>query len=234
MPVGQLNYLPLAGPFFSLLLGILFFLIILIQIGALRYAYRRIGISSGMAFILLAGSLLGSYFNLPVAHLPEQRIVSGEVIEFFGMRYVVPVVVDWPGTIIAVNVGGALIPGLTSLYLVVRNRLWFLGALAIAGVAVVCHMLAQPVRGIGIAVPIFVPAFASALIAWVLSRRHAAPLAYVGGSLGTLVGADLLNLDKVQGLGAPIVSIGGAGTFDGVFVTGIVAVLFASIAGDSR
>jgi uncharacterized membrane protein len=182
-----------------------------------------------MAFILLIGSLLGSYFNVPVAYLPEQQIVSGQVIDFFGMRYIVPVVVDWPGTTIAVNVGGAVIPGLTSLYLAARNRLWFLGALAVAGVAVVCHVLAQPVRGLGIAVPIFVPAAASALIAWVLSRRHAAPLAYLGGSLGTLVGADLLNLDKLQGLGAPIVSIGGAGTFDGVFVTGIVAVLLASL-----
>ena len=40
-------------------------------------------------------------------------------------------------------------------------------------------------------------------------------------------GADLLNLDKIQGLGAPIASIGGAGTFDGVFLTGILAALLA-------
>ena len=58
--------------------------------------------------------------------------------------------------------------------------------------------------------------------------EHAAPLAYICGSLGTLFGADLLNLDKVQGLGAPVASIGGAGTFDGVFLVGIVAVLIAS------
>jgi Protein of unknown function (DUF1614) len=63
----------------------------------------------------------------------------------------------------------------------------------------------------------------------VLSRKHAAPLAYVGGSLGTLIGADLLNLDKVQGLGAPVASIGGAGTFDGIFLTGILAVLIAGL-----
>ncbi len=55
------------------------------------------------------------------------------------------------------------------------------------------------------------------------------PLAYISGSLGTLIGADLLNLDKLQGLGAPIASIGGAGTFDGIFLTGIVAVLVASL-----
>jgi uncharacterized membrane protein len=36
-----------------------------------------------------------------------------------------------------------------------------------------------------------------------------------------------MNLDKIQGLGAPIASIGGAGTFDGIFLTGIIAVLLA-------
>jgi len=58
--------------------------------------------------------------------------------------------------------------------------------------------------------------------------------AYIAGSLGTLIGADLLNLDKVRGLGAPVASIGGAGKFDGIFLTGIVAVLFAGILGARR
>ena len=141
----------------------------------------------------------------------------------------IPVVVEWPGTIIAVNVGGAVIPGLLSLYLLARNRLWGLGLIAIAGVTVVCHILAEPVPGLGIALPVFVPPASAAIVALLLSRRYAAPLAYIGGSLGTLIGADLLNLGKVQGLGAPVASIGGAGTFDGIFLTGILAVLLASI-----
>ena len=57
-------------------------------------------------------------------------------------------------------------------------------------------------------------------------------LAEIGqGSLGTLIGADLLNLGKIQGLAAPVASIGGAGTFDGIFVTGILAVLLAAALG---
>jgi uncharacterized membrane protein len=67
-----------------------------------------------------------------------------------------------------------------------------------------------------------------------LSRDSAAVLAYVSGSLGTLIGADLLNLDKVPGLGAPVASIGGAGTFDAIFLTGILAVLIASLPGRRR
>jgi uncharacterized membrane protein len=91
------------------------------------------------------------------------------------------------------------------------------------------------VRGLGIAVPVFLPALATAVVAWVLSRRHAAPLAYIGGSIGVLIGADLLNLDKLSGLNAPIASIGGAGTFDGIFLTGVLAVLIAALtAGPDR
>jgi uncharacterized membrane protein len=82
--------------------------------------------------------------------------------------------------------------------------------------------------GLGIAVPVFLPVLATAIVAMVMSRQYAAPLAYVAGSLGTLIGADLTNLDKVRGLGAPVASIGGAGTFDGIFLTGILAVLLAS------
>ena len=88
--------------------------------------------------------------------------------------------------------------------------------------------------GIGIAVPVFAPVVATAILAFILSREYAAPLAYIGGSMGTLIGADLLNLDKINGLGAPVASIGGAGTFDGIFLTGILAVLLAGIASPSR
>jgi uncharacterized membrane protein len=150
-------------------------------------------------------------------------------VDFFGMRYVVPVVTAWPGTVLAVNVGGAIIPTLMSIYLVLRYRLWLRAVIAIVVIAAVIHLLASPVQGVGIAVPVFVPVVVTAILAFLLSREYAAPLAYIGGSMGTLIGADLSNLDKVADLGAPVASIGGAGAFDGIFVTGVVAVLLASI-----
>lgn len=228
MHFSHLHYLPISPPFFLILVGIFFVVAALVWVRALRYAYMRLGVSSGAALLLLLGSLIGSYFNIPVTELPGQRVLAGQEIEFFGIRYVVPVEVEWPGTVIALNVGGAVIPTLLSLYLLVKNQLWVRGLLATAGVALVCHLLAHPVRGLGIAEPVFVPGVTTAIIVLVLSRQHAAPLAYISGSLGTLIGADLLNLGKIQGLGAPIASIGGAGTFDGIFLTGIVAVLLAS------
>lgn len=228
MRMSQLHYLPVDLPFFSVLVGLFLLLVLLIQLGALRYAYRRLGVGSGGALILLLASLAGSYVNIPVAELPDEQVVAVREVPYYGMRYSTPVVLEWPGTVIAVNVGGALIPTLMSLWLLTKHRLWTRGLAATAVVAAVCHLLAHPVPGIGIALPVFVPA-AAALTAIVLSRERTAPLAYVAGSLGTLIGADLANLDKIRGLGAAVASIGGAGTFDGIFVAGIVAVLIASL-----
>lgn len=224
-----MNYYPLALPFFFLLLGLLAIVLVMVEIGVLRYAYERIGIHPRYVFALLLLSLFGAYINIPIAQLPPHHVLSGRVVDFFGMRYVIPVVTNWPGTLIAVNVGGALVPAAVSVYLLAHNRLWGPGLIGIGLVTAVCYGLAHPVPGLGIAVPVFVPPVVTAVVAIALSRRYAAPLAYASGSLGTLIGADLLNLGRVQGLGAPVVSIGGAGTFDGVFLTGILAVLLAGL-----
>ena len=234
MPLNQFQYLPLTGPSFLVLVAAFVLVLVLIQLGVLRYAYMQLGVSPGMAMLLLLGSLVGSYFNIPLAQFPEQQILSGQEVNYFGMHYVVPAVVEWPGTVIAVNVGGAVIPVVMSFYLLAKSGLWARGLVATGLVAAVCYALARPVHGVGIAEPVFVPSLTTAIVALLLARQHAASLAYVSGSLGTLVGADLLNLDKVPGLGAPIASIGGAGTFDGIFLIGIFAVLIASIARPNR
>lgn len=234
MQHSELQYLPLSPVYFSVLVGLFLILLLLIQFGALRYAYMRLGIGSAAALMLLFGSLIGSYFNIPVAQLPGEQVVSGRDVYFFGMRYVVPMVVQWPGTLIAVNVGGAIIPTVMSVHLLFKYQLWATGAVAIAIVAIACNWMAQPVPGLGIALPVFVPALVTSITALLLSRVHAAQLAYIAGSLGTLIGADLLNLGNISGLGAPVASIGGAGTFDGIFLTGILAVLLASLTGGPR
>ena len=230
----QVHYLPLTPGLFSILVILVIGLIILIQLRVLRYAYMKLGVGPGAALMLLFGSLIGSYFNIPITILPGQTVKSGQIIDFFGMQYVVPLVQQWPGTVLAVNVGGAVIPTIMSTYLVIRYQLWGRAAIATLAIALIIHLMATPVHGIGIAVPVFVPVIVTAVLAFILSREYAAPLAYIGGSMGTLIGADLSNLDKIGGLGAPVASIGGAGTFDGIFLTGILAVLLAGIASPSR
>ena len=227
MPSSSLHFFPLAHPFLLALVLLFVVLIALIEVGILRYAYEKMWVDRRYVFGILMLTLLGSYVNIPVAELPAERVVSGQEMFYFGMRYVIPHVEDWPRTVIAVNVGGAVIPTLLSLYVLVKKRLYVRAVVGVAVVTAIVHWLARPIAGIGIAVPTFIPPIVAAVVALALSRQSAPSLAYISGSLGTLIGADLLNLWDVQGLGAPIVSIGGAGTFDGIFLTGILAVLLA-------
>ena len=67
-----MHYLPLPLPFFALLVGAFLVLVALIQIGILRYAYLRIGVSSRAAMALLLGSLISSYLNIPIVELPTR------------------------------------------------------------------------------------------------------------------------------------------------------------------
>ncbi len=229
-----MHYFPLALPFFLLLAFLVIFFFILIEIRILRYAYHKIGLGSRHMFALLALSLLGSYINIPVAVLPAKEVYSDQQVVIYGVTHVIPLVKDLPKTIVAVNLGGAIIPTFLSLYLWVKNALYYRGLIAVAVVTAVVHLMAYPVPGIGIGEPIFIPPLITAAVALIISRQYAPPLAYIAGSLGTLIGADLLNLGKVQGLGAPVASIGGAGTFDGIFVTGIVSVLLAALVSPKR
>jgi uncharacterized membrane protein len=101
---------------------------------------------------------------------------------------------------------------------------------SLAGVAMVSAVMfwmAKPTEGLGITVPVFLPPVITALVALLLEPKSAGPLAYISGTLGTLIGADLLQLGALQSTHAPIASIGGAGTFDGIFMIGLVAMLLA-------
>src|SRR5947199_7073981 len=120
----QVQYLPMTPGLFSILVVLFAGLFILIQLHILSYAYMRLGVGPGVALVLLFGSLIGSYFNIPITTLHASPVKSGQIVEFFGMRYIVPVVMSWPGTVLAVNVGGAIIPALMSTYLVIRYQFW--------------------------------------------------------------------------------------------------------------
>jgi uncharacterized membrane protein len=215
-------------PLFMLLLGLVLVLVIaLVEVHVITYAYEKMGIHRHYVFGILLLSLLGSSVNIPIAELPAKDVPVEQVVNFFGVEYVVPAVEHQGNTILAINLGGALIPLALSIYLLVKHNLYIKGALAIAVVAAVTHFMAQPVRGVGIALSPLVAPVVAALAAMIISRQRAAPLAYIAGSVGTLLGADILNLYRIQELATPVASIGGAGVGDGVFLAGIVAVLLA-------
>ena len=89
----------------------------------------------------------------------------------------------------------------------------------------ISYFFSRPVQGFGIGMPIMIAPISAALVSLLISPEQSAPLAYISGTLGVLIGADLLHLKDIPKLGTPYASIGGAGTFDGIFITGIVAAL---------
>jgi uncharacterized membrane protein len=129
-------------------------------------------------------------------------------------------------TVVAINVGGCLVPLAFSVYLLRHNPLNPLMVIsAVALVAAVCRLASRPVPGVGIGIPIFVAPLVAAMVSLIIDPQYSAPLAYISGTLGVLIGADISRLNDIRKMGTPFASIGGAGTFDGIFLSGIVAVL---------
>jgi uncharacterized membrane protein len=226
-------YFPHGFLVFALLLIALLVAVALIFVGAVTVAFSEVGFTPFTILLLLAVTFIGSTINIPVLRLKTSGpMIKEEYVTSFGMTYRIPhVEYGTTTTLVAVNVGGALIPTAVSAYLLLRatSQTVFLSLVGVLAVAVVTHLVARPVKGVGIVSPAFLPPIAAAVAALILAPGHPQTVAYISGVLGTLIGADLSNLQVIKRLGAPVASIGGAGTFDGIFLAGILAVLIAGL-----
>lgn len=218
------------GPFspFHLLAFILLlvFLLVFVQLGLVSLAFGKLGLSTSQGMLLLFASLFGSGLNLPLTRIRADK-PEPDLEHFMPHSLLRMPVMPFTGyTLIAVNAGGCLVPVVFSASLIHRFPLPLAEILLAVGiVAAICHVTSRPIPGIGIGMPPLIAPIAAALVAIFVNRELAAPLAYICGTLGVLIGADLLRLKDIAKMGTPIASIGGAGTFDGIFLTGIVAVL---------
>lgn len=200
-----------------------------VQLGILRIAFDRLGLSPESAYLLLICTLMGSFINLPLFTIKaEAGRPPAELPEPLKHPPLVSKLPFSGKTLVAINLGGAVVPVAFSLYLMAHNPLGvFSVAAAVTLVAAISYAFSRPISGLGIGMPMLVAPITAALTATLLDPAQRAPLAYIGGTLGVLIGADLARLRDIPRLGAPVASIGGAGTFDGVFLTGLVAVLLA-------
>lgn len=218
---------PFSPIYFLFFLGLLLWIIFSIKLGLITLTFQKLGLDPESALTLLITSLLGSAVNLPLFTL---RVSAPQPpVERAGYGLLRRPPVPFTGrTQIAVNVGGCLVPVLFSLYLVNTYGVPLLQIFAAtAFVAFVSYLMSRPIPGVGIGMPILVAPLSAALAAIFLGEDFRAPLAYISGSLGVLIGADLLRLKDIRRMASPIASIGGAGTFDGIFITGLVAVLLS-------
>jgi uncharacterized membrane protein len=177
-------------------------------------AFEVIGFRFRQAVLMTVGALVGSFINIPIIPLGD--------------------------AVIAVNVGGCIIPLFITFELVAKHRTRAVHTLAaIAAVSLITFYFAVPVPGVGITMPFYIAPLAGAAVGLLISRGcgTAPALAYAGGTVGTLLGADIFNLmnptvlTSLTVIAGTTLSIGGAGIFDGIFVTGIIAVALAAYFG---
>lgn len=214
----------------QILAAILLFatLFVFIQVGVVTVAFEKLGLSQSSAMLLLITSLIGSGVNLPLFTVDATREPDPRWADRLRWMAALYRNLDPRKVLIAMNVGGGIIPLAFSVYLLNHNPLPALTVLGAVGIqSGICYAFSRPIAGVGVGMPILIAPISAAVIAVTLAPDNSAPLAYICGTLGVLVGADVLRLRDVRGLGSPLASIGGAGTFDGVFITGLVAVLLA-------
>ena len=202
-------------------------LLVVVHVGVISVTFSKLGLTRESAFALLFLSLFGSVVNIPLftvrSNVPTQ--LRGSYIPAYLREHLKRL--DGR-TLIAVNVGGCLIPLLFSVYLFATQPLQLHEVAAgIALVSLVSYLYSFPVQGTGIGMPMLIAPLAAAFVAILINSQLSAPLAYISGTMGVLIGADLLNFRHISRMGAMVASIGGAGTFDGIFMTGILAVLLA-------
>lgn len=229
MPKG-IYYCPIHHRFFLLLVALLGIVLVFLFLDIVGIAFRRLFPNLGNAgvLILLATCLLGSFVNIPITKLRTHTpIIRSRYVTVLGMIYPIPFIeMKSSETILAINLGGAIIPTIASFYLISKTPSTILNTMiATALVTLVVKLTSRPVKGLGITVPGFVPPIAALIPGLLIGGSYGHVVAYVSGTLGSLIGADLLNLRVIPELGAPVASIGGAGTFDGIFLAGITAVV---------
>lgn len=209
---------------------------------AMMTALGRLGLPPNLAVAALVGIFVGGAVNVPVKRIEREEVVPVRSPLLFGLGRLDPRTGrggESPlrrrvrrHTIIAVNLGGCVIPVLLAAYEIVRvvrrGPAEVAAVVAVTAVTVwVCYRAARPRPGVGIMLPALLPPLVAAVPSLILVPDFAPPVAFVAGVLGPLIGADLLHLRELGRSTTGIASIGGAGTFDGIVLSGMLAALLA-------
>lgn len=222
----------------SMMFSALLFLVLLALIpfvfGEIMLAsLSKLHLNPGTAGFVMVGIFVGGLLNIPVSRYEREDEVAVHPLSTYGLNGF------WPHlertrreTVIAVNVGGCVIPTLLVLYelshIVAAGSGMIVATAVACGINIAaCYMLARPIPGIGIVLPGFVPPIIAVLSALIVAPDMAAPVAFIAGVTGPLIGADLLHLREIKEFAIGVASIGGAGTFDGIVLSGILAAYLA-------
>jgi len=211
----------------------------LLMVNVMQSALERLHLTPTAATLAVFGIFVGSLINVPIHHIGRAEPQPVELMGVLGVWGWTPRFQRMRhDTIIAVNLGGCVIPAVLAAW-----QITFLAGIGgwpstslvvvvLMNVAI-CYVAARPVRGVGIMLPGFLSPLMSVGLTWLLLASPdftplRAGVAFVAGVAGPLVGADLLHLRDVTRISVGMLSIGGAGTFDGIVLSGVLAALLAA------
>ena len=217
-------FLPISLLFFLLLILILPALFLFIPAHIIAYAFQKLGLSAEVGLSFFIFSLIGSTINIPIKEEPCYEVPRVSHLAQLLFSHISP---PSQKRVLAINVGGAILPMILAVYLFLTRAPLVPTLIATIGMIIITKFLARPVPNVGIAMPGLIPPLFAVILAWILSPHNPAPVAYVGGVLGTIIGADILNLQKIKRMSCGVMSIGGAGVFDGIYLVGIISLILA-------
>jgi uncharacterized membrane protein len=236
-PSYEVFLLPITVVILLLILAIpLIFIYLFLRLS--ETALEVVGLDHWQSSIAILGSVLFGFIDIPLNATP--LYIYPDWFASLSILFLKEVPAGFFPVYLAVNLGGCIIPLIISAHIALKGRVSISKALiGVLLVAVITYNMAKAIPGEGITVPFWLPPTLAAICGLLLARgfRKAAPLAYISGTLGTLIGADIMMIltPGVLAMLSPlriqikpiVISIGGAGVFDGIFLTSIVSVFLA-------
>jgi uncharacterized membrane protein len=224
---------------FLIVVLILVFIVLipLLFLGLIGSAFSRLGFTWIEAIIVIILMLVGSFVNIPLWAFQrtfEQMIPNKSAVfdAFTGEQ-----VSDQRSlTTLSLNIGGSVIPFAISVYLLYNGQrtigdlLFVLVLIALFAVTLITKYSTKVFPNSGIQVPLFVPGLSAIVIALILGGgigSVAAIIAFVSGTMGTLLGACVFNYPHIKRMNVIEFSIGGAGMFGAIFLCGLLAAFIA-------
>ncbi|WP_425061099.1 hypothetical protein SCACP_18720 [Sporomusa carbonis] len=194
-------------------LGMILLLVVsvLVYFGLSQRILDRMRMTDKQALLFIAAIIIGSFIDIPIMRTPME---------------------------ITLNVGGALLPFLLSVYLIYkadetaeRVRAVVSSLLVAGAVSLGSRYLPYEPENMFID-PKLIYGISAGLIAYIAGRSRRS--AFIGGVLGIIL-SDIIHIITIAGLGIPgTTAIGGAGAFDVTMIAGIVAVMIAELVGETR
>jgi len=119
-------------------------IVLFLVIVATEVAFQRIGFTRLQAILILVGTFVGSSVNIPLMRVRSlERIGQIEEVRSFWVTYRIPrMAVERVSTLVAINLGGAIIPTSASIYLLYAHPQLLLYALVgVVFTAGIVHMV---------------------------------------------------------------------------------------------